>query len=467
MRRLVGLLVVPAVLVAACSGTAPGRPAASSHSPTASTKAATGSGARTATSSRLVDWTTYHASSTRSGHVSQGPHGALQRQWTRDLTGAVYGEPLVLASTLVVATERNRVYGLDARTGARRWVVHLGTAQPLSGLPCGDIDPLGITGTPAYASGVNLVFVVAETSGGRHTLWALRPGTGARVWHRNLDTQADRDRSAEQNRAAATVVHGRVITTFGGLAGDCGDYVGYVTSVRTDGQGQVDSYAVPTAREAGMWATPGAVEAPNGNLYVASGNGAELHGRWDSSDSVIELTPRGLHRLSVFAPPSWRDDNISDLDLGSMAPAVVPAADRMVIAGKRGMVYLLRPPLGGVGSQVRRLGGCAAYGGAAVVGHTVLLPCKGQDAIRALHVEASSLRWDWTRSGLYGSPVVAGDHVYVADERSGDLVVLGLAHGHVLGRHHAGPMPHFPSQVVSGDWVFVPTLSGITAFRGS
>ena len=46
-------------------------------------------------------------------------------------------------------------------------------------------------------------------------------------------------------------------------------------------------------------------------------------------------------------------------------------------------------------------------------------------------------------------------------------MVLGLAHGHVLGRHHAGSMPHFPSQVVSGDWVFVPTLDGVTAFRGS
>jgi outer membrane protein assembly factor BamB len=414
-----------------------------------------------------VDWTTYHASSTRSGHVSAGPHGALQERWTENLTGAVYGEPLVIGSTLVVATERNRVYGLDARTGAQRWGVHLGTAQPQSGLPCGDIDPLGVTGTPAYDPGSNLVFVVAETSGGRHTLWALRPGTGARAWHRGLDTQTGRDRSAEQNRAAVTVAAGRVVTTFGGLAGDCGDYVGYVTSVRTDGQGPVDSYAVPTAREAGMWATPGAVEGPNGNLYVASGNGAEVNGRWDGSDSVIELTPRGLHRLGVFAPPSWRDDNLRDLDLGSMAPAVVPAADRVVIAGKRGDVYLLRPSLGGIGSQVRRIGGCEAFGGAAVVRHTVLMPCKGQYAIRSLHVGASSLRWGWTRQGLYGSPVVAGGRVYVADERSGDLVVLGLADGHVLGRHHAGPMPHFPSQVVSGDWVFVPTLDGVTAFRGS
>jgi outer membrane protein assembly factor BamB len=467
MRRLLGLLLGPALLVAACDGTASDEPAASSSSSARSAgDVASGSGAPASAHSELVDWTTYHASNTRSGHVSRGPHGALHERWSRDLTGAVYGEPLVVGSTLIVATERNRVYGLNARTGAQRWVVHLGTSQPLSELPCGNIDPLGITGTPAYAPGVDLVFVVAETRGGSHTLWALRPTTGARVWQRSLDTQTRRDKVAQQNRAAVTVVDGRVITTFGGLAGDCADYVGYVTSVRTDGKGPVASYAVPTSREAGMWATPGAVEAPSGNIYVASGNGAELHGRWDGSDSVIELTPEGLHRLGVFAPPSWRDDNARDLDLGSMAPAVVPPVDRIVIAGKRGVVYLLEPSLGGVGSQVRRLGGCSAFGGAAVVGRTVLMPCKGQYAIRALHVGASTLRWGWTRTGVYSSPVVAAGRVYVADERSGDLVVLDLADGRVLSRHHAGPMPHFPSQVVSGDWVFVPTLDGVTAFSG-
>jgi hypothetical protein len=36
-----------------------------------------------------------------------------------------------------------------------------------------------------------------------------------------------------------------------------------------------------------------------------------------------------------------------------------------------------------------------------------------------------------------------------------------------LQRLHAGELTHFPSEVVDGGRVFVPTLSGITAFRGS
>ncbi len=472
VHRLLGLLVVPLALSAACvgaptSGSLPGSPASPSSRHGSALLTSGGAAARrVAARTTLADWPTYHRTVARSGRVATAPRGPLTRTWRRTLRGSVYGEPLVVGSTLVVATERNWVYGLAARTGARRWAVHLGTAQRRSGLPCGNIDPLGITGTPAYDQATGSVFVVAETTGGVHTLWALSARTGERRWQRNLDTQTDRNRLAEQERSALLVTGGRVITTFGGLAGDCDDYVGYVTSVRTSGAGAISSYAVPTAREAGMWSPAGPVRGTNHHVYVASGNGAELDGTWDLSDSVTELTPGTLERLSVFAPATWRDDNVRDLDLGSSSPVVVKAVDRLVIAGKRGTVYLLRPTLGGVGSAVDRIGGCTAFGGAAVVGRTVLMPCKGETAIRALRVSRSGLHWVWRRPGVYGSPVTAGGKAYVADRDSGDLVVLGLRTGRVVHRYHAGSLPHFPSQVVSGDWVFVPTLTGVTAFHG-
>ena len=447
LRLLVAVPVLAALLtVAACGGSS----APSYHSATA-----------------LADWPTYHHDAGRTGLATTRPHGTLQQGWRRDLDGAVYGEPLVVGDTLVVATEQNSVYGLDARTGRPRWHERLGPPQPQGGLPCGNIDPLGITGTPAYDAATGSVFVVAETRGGAHTLWALSRQSGQRRWHRSLDTQPDRNKKAEQERAALLVTGGRVITTFGGLSGDCDNYVGYVTSVATTGRGPTASYAVPTAREAGMWATPGAVRGSHGSIYVASGNGAELHGRWDDSDSVIELDPVDLQRRSIFAPATWREDNLKDLDLGSSSPVVVPAVDRVVIAGKRGTAYLLRPSLGGIGSEVAKVDGCAAYGGAAVAGRTVLMPCLGQDSVRALRVGARSLTWAWTAPNLYSSPVVAGHRVYVSDRDSGDLVVLRLSDGSEVERHHAGSLPHFPSSVVSGDWVFVPTLDGVTAFRGS
>ena len=222
---------------------------------------------------------------------------------------------------------------------------------------------------------------------------------------------------------------------------------------------------MPTSREGGIWAPPGPVTGANGNVYVATGNGAEKQGRWDKSDSVTELTPVGMRRVGVFAPSTWRQDNADDLDLGSSSP--VPVNGRIVIAGKRGTVYLLKSSLGGVGAEVASLDGCTAFGGAAVSGTTVLMPCKGQNAIRALSVGRSSLRWSWTADGVYASPVIAGHRVYAADEGTGDLVVLGLGSGFVLQRIHAGSLTHFPSEVVDGGRVFVPTLRGVTAFQGS
>src|SRR4051812_8364134 len=317
MRRLLWLVVpVVSLLAAGCSsGASAPQPRADRVDRHVFPKAA---------ATVLSPWHTYHGSRSRSGEVAHAPGTPLHRAWSRSLSQAVYGEPLIVGDTLIVATEGDRVFGLSARTGARRWKTGLGAPQPLSGLPCGNIDPLGITGTPAYHPKTGSVFMVAETVGGHHTLWALNAATGHRRWHRSLDVLPDRNRSAEQERAAVLVTHGRVIVTFGGLAGDCDNYVGYVTSTSVHGTGPTHHYAVPTTREAGMWAMPGPVRGRNGHVYVASGNGAQLSGRWDKSDSVTELTAKRLHRLSAFAPSTWRDDNIRDLDLGSSSPTMLP-----------------------------------------------------------------------------------------------------------------------------------------------
>ena len=204
----------------------------------------------------------------------------------------------------------------------------------------------------------------------------------------------------------------------------------------------------------------------NGHVYAASGNGAELSGKFDKSDSVTELTTIACTGSRCSRRPRGATTTSRDLDLGSMSPAMVPGLKRIVIAGKRGTVYLLHEHLGGVGSAIGNLGGCHAFAGSAVVGRTVLMPCLGENQVRALHVGKRHLRWTWSADALYGSPVVAGSRVYVADRTTGDLVVLRFGNGSVVQRIHAGDLTHFPSEVVDGGFVFVPTLTGITAFHG-
>ena len=414
-------------------------------------------------------WSQYHRQANRVGDAGASLPiltGTLAKQWTATLDGAVYGEPILVGANTIAVTENDTVYSLVTATGKVAWSRHLGTPVPRSAQPCGNIDPLGITGTPAYDPSTGSLFVVTETTGAVHNLWALTATTGAIRWHRGLDVLTTRDKHAEQQRAALLVTGGRVLTSFGGHAGDCGNYVGYVTSVPTNNSGSTTHYAVPTAREGGMWATPGPVLGPTGLVYVAVGNGAATSGAYDGSDAVVALNATTLKLTARFAPTTWAADNRADLDLGSMGPASVDG--RLVIAGKRGVAFLLSSSLGGIGHQVAALSGCAGFGGAAVRLKVVYLPCT--DGIRAVHVGSSSLSWGWHRSGVPGSPVLAGGAVYALDPSGQTFYELSISTGAVLRKLALGvAISRFATPTVAngGKTVLVGTMKGVIAVRGS
>ncbi|MFN8192792.1 MAG: PQQ-binding-like beta-propeller repeat protein [Nocardioidaceae bacterium] len=458
MRRLLTALVPFVVTLATVCGSGAASPVAQPHRGAAHPQTARGG-------VLFSDWPTFHRTDARTGKAVDVPASPLHEVWSKDL-GPVYAEPLMVNGTLIVANERDKVFGIDPLSGNRRWTVDLGTPQPLSGLPCGNIDPLGITGTPAYDADTGSVFVVAETKGGHHTLWALSAADGSKRWHRSMDVLQNRNRKAEQQRPALLVADGRVLVAFGGLAGDCGNYVGYVTSTRTDGTGPTRHFAVPTQREGGIWATPGPVLGRNGHVYVATGNGQQAGSAWDKSNAVLELDARTMKLVSAFAPTTWRADSDADLDLATTEPVMVPSLRRIVTGGKRGTFYLLHEHFKGVGRGIDQLDGCTPFGGSASTGRKVIWPCLFEDKIRLMRVGAQTLRWGWTHDGIFGAPVIAGPRVYVTDRDSGDLVVLDLADGTQVQRIHAGPATHFPSQTLSGGMVFVPTLTGVTAFSG-
>src|SRR5262249_38611972 len=240
------------------------------------------------------------------------------------ITGAAYGQPLVIGDTVIAATEGDTVYGLSLASGRVRWATHVATPLPLSSQPCGNIDPLGITSTPVFYRG--LVYVVAQNGRLRHVLVGLNPVSG-RVRYRRSVPSPDHRPFYDQQRSALTAANGRIYVTFGGHFGDCGPYIGSVVGVPAAGPRAAStptiSYKVPSKREAGIWSAGGPVTAANGTLYVGVGNG-NTSGPFDDSDSVTALSPR-LHRTGVFAPSSWLADNQSDLDLGSLTPALTSA----------------------------------------------------------------------------------------------------------------------------------------------
>jgi polyvinyl alcohol dehydrogenase (cytochrome) len=455
-------LAMAGAVLAAAAGCGGGGSTSTGQAPPARTLSPTSTGG---THPDAV-WPTYGRVAARTG-VAAGvaTAGALSVAWRARLDGAVYGQPLLVGSLVIAATEGDSIYALDQATGHVVWRAHVGTPVPLSALPCGDIDPLGITGTPAYDAANGLVYAVAETSGYHHVLVGVSVADGAVAVERDIPAPDGQPRY-DQQRPGLAIEDGRVYVAFGGLYGDCGPYRGSVAGVPLGGGGPIVSYVVPTAREGAIWGTAGPVAGPGGTLYVSVGNGSVTSVSFDGSDSVTALSP-GLRRTGIFAPATWRQDSQDDLDLGSTQPAL--AGNGMLFAmGKSGTGYLLDPGrLDGVGSQVAQEKICPAYGAAAVQGDTVYEPCE-QGGMAAIGLSGGQIHVLWRGpASAWGSPVVGGGAVWVTDWTAGTLYELDPATGATRYSVSLGTsLPHFASLSMAGNRGYVGTSDGVTAVSG-
>jgi outer membrane protein assembly factor BamB len=405
-----------------------------------------------------ADWPTYQGSNSRSGVVAGAPaFSAFRRRFSRNVDGEVYAQPLIVRGVIYVATENNSVYAFRTN-GQPLFQRHFGQPVPGRDLPCGNIDPSGITGTPAI-SGNRLYVVAFLASGHQHVLYALDTRSGRILMHRRVDAP---EPLVEQERGALLVDHGRVYVPYGGLYGDCGPYHGYVVSVTTGGRGR-RTYANPSS-EAGIWAPGGISEGPSGALLVATGNGGGGSNRFEYSNSVLRLSTT-LVREAFWAPRDWLSLSGSDTDVGSVAPLPVPGG--MVFqSGKDGIGYLLSPALGGIGAEVHSARLCdSAFGALAVSPPFVIVPCAG--ALVAVRLEGNSFSVAWQATGQAGVPLIAGGVVIDLDKDSGRVRALRLSDGHLLGASDLGHSANsFPSGAASGDLLVEPSGSSITASGG-
>jgi outer membrane protein assembly factor BamB len=353
---------------------------------------------------------------------------------------------------------------LNADIGQVEWQTHIANPAARSELPCGNIDPLGITGTPVYDSASGLILAVAETSGPTHVLVGVDAYTGQIKVRRAADVPG-MEPATHQQRAALVLSQGVVYIAYGGLFGDCGNYRGTVIASRADGSGDLLTFRVPTPREGGIWAAAGPTVDAAGHIYVSVGNGSEVRGEWDHSDSVLRLSPT-LQLEDGFAPEQWAKDNARDADLGSLSPVLLP--DNLVfIAGKSGTGYALRTnALGGVGGQLQSKSVCHAYGGAASVGSTLFVPCD--EGVQQIQMSADGhFNLGWRAANGAGSPVVGGHTVY-ALERNGALHALDVDSGKDrTATVNIGTSSRFATPTLFGDRVFIGTLSGIVAVKVS
>ncbi|HEY1607823.1 MAG TPA: PQQ-binding-like beta-propeller repeat protein, partial [Paraburkholderia sp.] len=236
---------------------------------------------------------TYHRADDRSGqYVVPGLTWQSASHLHRDagfdgkVDGHVYAQPLywhppgAAHGLLIVATESNTVHALDAVTGKVVWQAALGAPAPRSALPCGNIDPLGITGTPVidtahgtlYVAAVvdrqgeptHLVYGLSLRDGSMLPGWPVDIAHGLRAQHLSFDSRV------QNERGALVLQGGRLFVPYGGHYGDCGDYHGWVVGLRLDKPDVFGAWKTRGSKR-GIWA-PGGIAAADGGLFVTTGN---------------------------------------------------------------------------------------------------------------------------------------------------------------------------------------------------
>jgi outer membrane protein assembly factor BamB len=295
-------------------------------------------------------------------HLDAGFHASVQ--------GHVYAQPLFWhpaggRALVIVATESDVVQALDATTGAQVWEAKLGAPVALSALPCGDIDPDGITGTPVIDPKAGSLYVAALTStpaGPRQIVTALSLSNGAVLSGWPLDVQAELGKrnvtflSAPQgSRSALQFTGGALYVSYGGRYGDCGNYHGTVVQFQTSPAKLVASWQT-RAKGGGIWAQ-GGVASDGQTLFATTGNTFGAQG-WSDGEAIIRLRPglaRSMSRADYFVPASWKQLDDSDEDLGGTEalPFDIGAAKRVIAFGKDGNAYLVDGGnLGGMGGSL-------------------------------------------------------------------------------------------------------------------
>ena len=416
-----------------------------------------------------ADWYGYHGDPAHSGYSAGSPAASTPHvAWKAHLDGKTYASPLVIGGRVVAATENDSVYVLARNTGRVLWKRHLATPVRSSSLPCGNIDPLGITGTPVYDPATTRIFAVTVSLAGghlRHTLFGLDLTTGAIEVQVVVDPRGQ-DPDVENQRGALALSRGRVLITYGGHNGDCGDYHGYLASITTDGH-SLGYYKVGTQGEAGFWQPSGPSVDGGGFAYLVSGNGRATSGAWDGGNAVHVVDPVTLTRRDFFAESSWAQGNADDTDLGSAGAQLFQG--RIWTQGKTGTGYVLDlHHLGGIGHPLQTVTGACdrQFGGAATHGNSVFAPCT--NGVRQLVVQSDrtvALGWQ-AAANVNGSPVVGGGAVWSLDQAAGVLYELNESTGAVLHTVSVGPTTRFATPALSVTLALVPTNDGVTAVSG-
>ena len=230
-----------------------------------------------------------------------------------------------------------------------------GSGSPV--LPCGNIHPMGVTGTPTIDPTTGIVYLeayVQTPSGGpRHKVFGLSLATGevAPGWPVDVKDGLDAlgrgfNNRPQGQRSALTLVNGKLYVPYAGHFGDCGTYNGMVVGLDLATARSVRLLVDRNHRRRQL-----GTERRRVRRYVHVRDHRQhlqfvelLLGRRRSGDPPADAKlTNPTQDADFFAPANWQTLDQEDLDLGgtSAIPINAPVTPRVLALGKDGNAYLL------------------------------------------------------------------------------------------------------------------------------
>ncbi len=278
---------------------------------------------------------------------------------------------------LIVATEHDSVYAIDADTGTKYWQVSvLPSGETTSDTRnCDQVVPeIGITATPvidpaAGPHGTIYVVAMSKNASGAyfHRLHALDLTTGAEQFGGPTLVQASVsgtgnsttfDAKQYKDRPGLLLLNGTVYTSWGSHC-DIEPYAGWSMGYNETTLKQTSVFNfVPNGSEAAPWAGGATGADAQGNIYYTLGNGtfdttlnsSGFPAKGDFGNSVVKLGTGGgtLAALDYWTMYNTGSESNSDTDLGSGGLVLLPdmkdaggtTRQLLAVAGKDGNLYV-------------------------------------------------------------------------------------------------------------------------------
>ncbi len=304
------------------------------------------------------DWLQFNGNPQHSGNntsetiINAGNVNRLGKLFQVTLPSVADGSPVYLSSVstpnglknlIFVTTKAGHIIALDAKTGDQVWSRQnpAGTCRINNGVP-----DCYTTSSPAIDPDRRFVY----SYGLDGFVHKYRVGAGTEITGHRWPELASLKPFNEKGSSALSIAVARngisyLYVTNGGYPGDAGDYQGHVTSINLANGSQkvfnadcsnlavhfLETPGTPDCVDvqSAIWARAGVVyNSITDKIYMATGNGDFLPGAFAWGDTVFALHPAGTGvdggPLDSYTPATFLQLQITDSDLGSTSPAILP-----------------------------------------------------------------------------------------------------------------------------------------------